>query len=226
MNDAASNLQHPSQETEATPQQVADYLVKHPDFLEIHSYLLTELTVKHQSGQSISLVERQVAALREENQQLKQQLASLINTARQNDELFEKSRGLVLGLIASRSGEALKKHLETALIKDFGCSAARLWLLDESGRVPTPDGQAELTRFTEKQHPYCGLLREQEKQLLFANDAEKVGSAAILPLRKQEKVIGLLAIANADKDYYRENMSTSLLTHVGQVTVALLDTLK
>lgn len=230
MSDAASNLKQASAEQEVTPQQVADYLISHPDFLEIHSYLLTELTVKHQSGQSISLVERQLTALRQENQQLKQQLANLINTARQNDELFEKSRTLVLGLIASDSAEAIQKHLETALVDEFSCSAAKLWLLDDDdkkpGKLSPAKAKKELARFIDKKHPYCGLLREQEKQNLFADDAEKVGSAAILPLHQQEQLIGLLAIASADKDYYRENMSTSLLTHVGQVTAELLRTLK
>ena len=51
-----------------SPQQVADYLTSHPDFLEINNYLLTELSIRHQSGQSVSLIERQVSALRQENQ--------------------------------------------------------------------------------------------------------------------------------------------------------------
>lgn len=230
MSDAASNLKQVSVEQEATPQQVADYLIRHPDFLEIHSYLLTELTVKHQSGQSISLVERQLTALRQENQQLKQQLANLFDTAKINDELFEKSRGLVLSLIGCKSAEALRMQLENSLINDFGCSAAKLWMLDSSNQISTnlssTVAKNELARFIEKRHPYCGLLREQEKLVLFSEQAEQVGSAAVLPLRQQEQVVGLLAIASEDKNYYRENMSTSLLTHIGQVTAGLLRTLK
>lgn len=232
MSNAASNsLKQTPEQPETTPQQVADYLISHPDFLEINSYLLTELTVKHQSGQSISLVERQVAALRQENQQLKQQLSTLIANAQQNDQLLEKSRRLVLKLIECNSSEDIRRQLESALMDEFTCSAAKLWLLDnkadeKTGQLSRTTAETELARFIGKKHPYCGLLREQEKHVLFTEQADKVGSAAVLPLYSENQVIGLLAIANADKNYYRENMSTSLLSYVGQVTTQLISTLK
>lgn len=214
----------PAQE-EATPQQVADFLLSHPDFLEEHSYLLTELTVKHQSGQSISLVERQVAALRQENKQLKQQLSTLISNAQQNDQLLEKTKTLILQLIGSDGCSEIQSQIEFTLVNDFGSSACKLLLVtskEGAGHISYPEIKTELSRFVEKDHAYYGLLREQEKQLLFAEQAEQVGSAAVLPLRSNGELIALLAIGNADKDYYRENMSTGLLDYIGQVTTTLL----
>jgi len=111
------------------------------------------------------------------------------------------------------------------LIDDFGSSACKLWLLaDEAsaGQLSYQESYAELARFVEKDHAYCGLLREQEKQRLFADQSEQVGSAAVLSLRNDGKLIAILAIGNADKNYYRENMSTSLLDYIGQVTAKLL----
>ncbi len=209
----------------ATTQQVVDYLLSHPNFLEEHSYLLTELTVKHQSGQSISLVERQVAALRQENQQLKLQLSTLINNAQQNDLLLEKTKALILQLMSSDGCNEIQSQIEFTLVNDFGCSACKLLLVtseEGAGHVSYPQIKTELSRFVEKDHAYCGLLREQEKQQLFAEQAEQVGSAAVLPLRNNGELIALLAIGNADKNYYRENMSTSLLDYIGQVTTTLL----
>ena len=209
----------------ASPQQVADYLLSHPDFLEINSYLLTELTVKHQSGQSISLVERQVSALRQENQQLKQQLGTLINNAKQNDQLLEKTKALILELVGCKNNAEIQTQIEFMLVNEFSSSACKLWLLAEeasAGYLSYQQAHAELARFAEKNHAYCGLLREQEKHLLFAEQTEQVGSAALLSLRKNGKLFALLAIGNADENYYRENMSTSLLDYIGQVTAELL----
>jgi len=225
MSDTASNLKQAPEQEQATPQQVADYLISHPDFLEIHSYLLTELTVKHQSGQSISLVERQVSALRQENQQLKQQLNTLINNAKQNDQILEKTKTLILDLVGSSSRDEVQSRIENVLIDDFGSSACKLWLLGDeahANQLSYQESKSDLARFANKDHAYCGLLREQEKQRLFAEQSEQVGSAAVLPLRNNNKLIALLAIGNTDKNYYRENMSTSLLDYIGQVTATLL----
>jgi len=214
----------PAQE-EATSQQVADFLLSHPNFLEENSYLLTELTVKHQSGQSISLVERQVAALRQENKQLKQQLSTLIGNAQQNDQLLEKTKTLILRLLGSDGCSEIQSQIEFTLMNDFGSSACKLLLVaskEGAGHISYPEIKTELSRFMEKDHAYCGLLREQEKQLLFAEQTEQVGSAAVLPLRSNGELIALLAIGNADKDYYRENMGTGLLDYIGQVTTTLL----
>jgi len=226
MSETTSTVSKLPVQDEATPQQVADFLLSHPDFLEEHSYLLTELTVKHQSGQSISLVERQVAALRQENQQLKQQLSTLISNAQLNDQLLEKTKALILQLIASDGCSEIQSQIEFTLVNDFGSSTCKLLLVtskEGAGHISYPEIKTALSRFVEKDHAYCGLLREQEKQLLFAEQAEHVGSAAVLPLRSNGELIALLAIGNADKDYYRENMSTGLLDYIGQVTTTLLN---
>jgi len=44
--------------------QVASYLKKHPDFFINRDSLLAEITLPHESGQAISLLERQVKILR------------------------------------------------------------------------------------------------------------------------------------------------------------------
>ena len=225
MSNVTTNLSEAPVTEEASAQQVADYLLNHPDFLEVNSYLLTELTVKHQSGQSISLVERQVAALRQENQQLKQQLSTLISNAHQNDQLLEKTKALILELITCSSIDDIRRITEERLTNDFGSSACRLWLLNEEESISSlsfNSAQKDLARFLDKNHVYCGLLREQEKTRLFANEADQVGSAAIMPLRHNGETLGLLAIGSLDQNYYRENISTTLLEYVGNITATLL----
>ena len=46
---------------------VADYLLAHNDFFERHGDLLTKLKLRHSAGDAVSLIERQVELLRNQN---------------------------------------------------------------------------------------------------------------------------------------------------------------
>ena len=48
---------------------IAEYLRANPDFFNEYPDLLTDIKVPHASGDAISLVERQLTALREQNDQ-------------------------------------------------------------------------------------------------------------------------------------------------------------
>ena len=50
-----------------TAQQVMAYLGEHPDFFQDKDQLLTQMRIQHERGSAISLVERQMAVLRERN---------------------------------------------------------------------------------------------------------------------------------------------------------------
>src|SRR5690606_1674987 len=79
---------------------IAGYLHQHPDFFERHEPLLTRLKLPHRRGSAaISLVERQVLALRENTQNLEGRLRDLIAVARDNDILVHKIHRLARQLI-------------------------------------------------------------------------------------------------------------------------------
>src|SRR5690554_3034051 len=52
--------------------EVAEYLRQNPAFFVEHDDLLADLLIPHQSGQAVSLVERQVKLLRERNIDVRQ----------------------------------------------------------------------------------------------------------------------------------------------------------
>lgn len=76
-----------------TEEQVVGYLRAHPEFFLSHDDLLREITIPHNSGQAISLVERQVHVFREQRDQLRKELGHLVAIARDNDRFFEKVSG-------------------------------------------------------------------------------------------------------------------------------------
>ena len=79
--------------------QVASYLKQHPDFFINRDSLLAEITLPHESGQAISLLERQVKILRERSIESRHTLNQLLETAKYNDQLFNVTRALILALL-------------------------------------------------------------------------------------------------------------------------------
>ena len=86
-------------ESKLSSSQVADYLRIHPEFFVERDDLLAELSLPHESGKAISLLERQVTILRERGIDARQKLNTLIENARNNDQLFDTTRNLVLALL-------------------------------------------------------------------------------------------------------------------------------
>ena len=64
----------PESPAPATEEQVIVYLRNHPDFFQQHAHLLSELRLPHESGSAVSLVERQVAILRERNMTMRRRM--------------------------------------------------------------------------------------------------------------------------------------------------------
>ena len=103
----SSDLEHSEQSPEAAA--VVAYLEAHPDFFNQRDELLLSLRIPHQRGDTISLVERQLELLRGRNIEMRHRLSQLMDVARDNDRLFEKTRRLNLALMDATSLEELSR---------------------------------------------------------------------------------------------------------------------
>ena len=107
---------------------IATYLAQHPDFFDRHGDILRDLRLHHPSGRAVSLIEKQVSALRERNTELRHRLNQLLDNARQNDRLFERSKRLVLSLLECDELGDLIDALYYSLDKEFSIPFVRLIL--------------------------------------------------------------------------------------------------
>jgi uncharacterized protein YigA (DUF484 family) len=204
--------------------QVADYLREHPDFFLAHGELLTELRVPHATNGAVSLVEKQVAVLRERNIELRTRLHRLLDTARENDALFEKTRALALMLIAAPDLAERVAVLHQQLRELFGSERVSLLLFadrapGEARPVELSEAQARIPALMRGRRAVAGVLRPDEVQYLFG-DAE-VQSAAVIPLIL-ERPLGLLAIGATDVQHFRSSMDTLFISFIGDVLARLL----
>jgi len=213
-------------------QSVADYLRRHPDFFEDKPTLLADLRVPHAVGSAVSLVERQIAVLRESNANLKKQLEELVQVARENGQLNVQLHKFTLQIIENDSLDALLVLIDRQLCRNFSASLVALRLLvganDDKQASCCDEFPADadalrglFRRLLSAGKPHCGQLNDDQLAALFGEQAESIASSAILPLGKQGD-LGLLAIGSFEKDRYHTSMDTSFLDNLAEViTVAM-----
>lgn len=215
--------------------QVIDYLKGQPDFFERHSDLLAHLTLPHDTGgTAVSLVERQAAIMRGRNDKLDKKLKELINVARTNQDLSDKTHALSVALLNSGTVTEVLHAIESSLREDFGSERAALVLFMDPAASPditsnnfmrriAPDDTAlkAFSTFLEAAKPRCGQIRDAQREFLFGPDNAEVGSAALLPLG-QNPSLGMLAIGNQDAQHFHPAMSTDFLLRLSQSVTAAL----
>jgi len=102
--------------TQLAEDQIADFLVAHPDFFERHGAVLARIKLPHQRGSAaISLVERQVLVLRDRHAVLERKLHELIENGRTNDAIADRMHRLTRRLLRARDAAGVLAGLETSL---------------------------------------------------------------------------------------------------------------
>lgn len=214
-------------ETLPSADQVAAYLRQHGEFFQQRPELLELMRLPAPRGPAVSLLERQASILRERNQELRERLNGLIEVARENDQLFEHTRRLTLALLEARTTDKLFRQLLRSLEEEFRCDTVALLLHDRE--IPLLGEVRKQVRFVDGEElpealapllrtgkAICGVLRKEELEALFLDQAEAIHSAAMVPLEHNGR-LGLLAIGSRDAMHFRSAMGTLFITHIGEV---------
>ncbi|MGP3790139.1 DUF484 family protein [Pseudomonas sp. B392_1p] len=205
---------------------VAAYLRQHPEFFVDHDELIPELRIPHQSGHAVSLVERQVKLLRERNIELRQRLSQLMDVARDNDRLFDKSRRLILSLLDASGLEEVVSTTEDSLRHDFLVPYVSLVLFrdnpSEVGRTASlSEAQKTIGGLLGNGKATCGALHQGELAFLFGEDGAQIGSAAVVGLGPQGQ-FGVLAIGSPDPQHYKSSLGTLFLGYIAEILARVL----
>lgn len=209
---------------------VADYLLRHPEFFLQQDELLAELRIPHARGSSISLVERQLAILRERSLDMHQRLSKLVDVARDNDRLFELTRQLTLDLLDADSLAGLVAALEDGLRERFQVPVTGLLIfteyqLDVVRAVSLTQARQKIPALLNQQL-VSGALREHELTFLFGEEAARqVKSAAVVSFGSPV-LQGVLALGSPDAQKYSHAIGTLFLSFVAQVLERVLPELQ
>lgn len=217
---------------EPDSEQVASFLSNHPDFLDHHPELLAELRLSHTTGKAVSLIEKQVQVLRDQNHDLKTKLLDLVQVAQDNDRLNERMHRMTLDLLTAGSLLELLDALRDHLRNEFKADAIALHLpgLDESEQRET-GARNLLIDATLKERfplpcsegkPQCGRLKQDQLDFLFHDQSAAIESTAVVPIGERARG-GLLAIGSREVNRFNPCMGTLFLSHLGELLSCMLD---
>jgi hypothetical protein len=211
------------QDREVGEELVAEYLRGHPDFFANYPDLLKDLELTHESGGAVSLIERQVRALREETAGYKRQLDRLIQVARENEALNSRLHHLMLTLTEAATFDEVVDALEDQFHDDFQAEAMELKLFSaaEADRESNPDLDG-FGKFLDNAIPQCGHLPHSKLEYLFGTQAEQIQSTALIPIKGQG-LLGLLAFGSYSRHRFNPEMGTEYLTRLGEIVSKTLE---
>ena len=220
---------------EVDEEAVASYLSATPEFFDRHAQLLAKIRLPDSRGgaTTVSLLERQVEVLRDQNRQLDRKVRELIEVARENDTLGVRVFAMARRLIAAGDRAAVITTIEASLREDFDAGESVLVLtqatvpagLTESRflrvvAADAPDLRSFETLFSSGK-PRCGQLRDSQRDFLFGTGSVEIGSVALVPLGPKGS-LGLLACGSHDAERFNPTMSTDFLQRIGELIAAAL----
>jgi hypothetical protein len=207
---------------------VARYLDGEPDFLLRHPEVLAQLTLKHETGGAISLIEHQVQTLRGGNQELSRQLRDLVGVARENDALGLRLHQFALALIGVNTADEVLDTAADVLRQEFRLDAIAIRLKRAPAGARPEYVAADDRRLNELLKRFDGgkplldaLGDESLRHYLFGEQAGAIRSCALIPLGGVTPD-GVLALGAHDPARFHPGMGTVYLARLGELLARAL----
>ena len=210
-------------------QDIHQYLTANPDFFARHPDLLDHLQVARQDNTVISLSHHALGQLRHQLQQAKAENARMIDSARANAWIFERTRSLVLSLLQCDDLDAvsacLEQHLQHAFDLETVCLvlAADIDEPEDRGvirRIPADLLQSEeIDQLVHSPDGRVGRFSHELTLQLFG-DSRAVGSAAAIAVG--HPALGVLALGSANETHFEGGMDTLFLSTIAEALGLLL----
>ena len=213
-------------------EDVAGFLRRQPDFFERYPEVLRDLNLPHVSGQAVSLFDRQLASLRDENRQLKSNQQLMIENARANEILIKRIHDLALQLMEATGPSAIFSTLTERLKQHFDADRVAVQIFAAPSFMET-DGpnefvgndsanQAAFLPLFEGGEPKCGELAPDYCQALWPQEPDISGSSALLPL-DAKNWRGVLAIQSDKVERFSADMGTEFLRYISDIVCLVVD---
>jgi len=210
---------------------VAAYLMANPDFLCDNPDVLHELDIHHAADGTASLLERQVASLREDNRRLKARFTELVGLAQSNQGLINRIHQLALALMEAAGPRAIFATLAESVSREFHAERVRTLIFADPGFAESPVLSEFVGAQCAERRLFSAVLADRTARLgklvaeqsayLFPESGND-GSAVVLPLSGRSWD-GLLIISSDDGARFNDDMGTEFLSYLGDVVSLIID---
>lgn len=225
-------MEDPRQESEEIDEQerVARFLLDNPDFFVHRADLLSLLNIPHLRAEgTASLIERQVQVLRDRHRAERDQLQSLVETARDNERVANRLHEIALELMVAADLDAVFVSVPPLVRELFRVDAAVL-RIEHTGLAgsraelvhPSEPAFIELrSRVTHGRSVVDNGLPESIRSNLFGGDADRMRSTMLVPIGGKRPT-GVLTLASARKNRFEPDQGTFYLDRLGELMGAAL----
>ncbi len=213
-------------------ENVARYLRTHSDFFMHHSELIETLAIPHETGEAVSLVERQVELLRNKNKELDRKLHQLITVAKDNERVNRRLHTLALAIVSVKGFDETLNSIQELLHTDFPGTKVHIRLFDvlpstnaqECVRIETSLLKTKLVQdlFSSRRRGVAFLTKRQIENVFMLEEGRKpIRSAAAVALKKHQH-LGVLLLGSTDANRFQSGMGTLFLGNLGEIIGAKL----
>ena len=182
----------------------------------------------------------ELRALLDENHVLQSRLAALTEEVGRNDSLLRKTQERELELLRAATLAQLFERLIDGMRVSYQLDAVTLLLHDPQHEIRhlfSGDGQAPepmpgvcfvdalvtvAPQLANLERPWLGPYRKADHELLLPGVA-RPGSIALIPLRRNEQLEGVLVFVSADPLRFSPELASDFLAHLGLVAALCVE---
>ena len=175
-----------------------------------------------------------------DNERLRRQLAQLLAEARRNEDILRRHQEIDIRFIGAASFleliDTIFEHLAAPskldvvtlalidadyeirrILQDLGAS------LDDFPNLLFFENAAALGDLQELTHPELGLFDVQRMAPIFPEQVLTPTCVALLPLKRQHALLGLLGLGSCEEGRFTEGMATDFLEHMTAIVAVCLE---
>ena len=211
--------------------QVVKYLNDNPDFFLKNPDSLEDLDIKHESGEAVSLIEKQVEIIKKKSLLTNSKLSEFLTNAEFNQKLFIKVQKLILIILKAKKIDNLSDQVELFFKKEFGTEKCKLFFFTQeelydlsAEKIISPEIATPLFSDIFKENAiYLGGLKSELSALVFGSKA-MIEEGAICKF-SSDKIAGTLALGSSKKGKFSKDSETLFLEFVLAVLSHKIDSL-
>lgn len=231
---------------------VLRFLSRNPEFFVNNQDILPRLRIPHESGNAVSLIERQVSVLRGKCSTLENSLRDLIAVARENESLHQRLHLLLQEIVSTRSLNQIVTLTRNSLRDNFNADDVQILLFASPPRAPRKSAAGKSTATSTRSRKQkavegmkilehddtsidlfdelfagsdtlCGLPSQQQLACFVGEDHADIASAALIPLQHKNR-LGVVMLASRDESRFASGKGVMFLNQLGQLLSRRLQT--
>jgi hypothetical protein len=205
-----------------TPEEVISYLEQHPDFLEKHETLLSQL-VHGDTSASSPFTARQIQVLKERERRQNAKIDLIVDSARSNQKLEGELLEMAVYLLQEgQQAEDPSQAVTNMLVRQFNIRDAAV--LIDSGDIETRHGKYdEVRQRVAHRGSVCDdRLPSSLLETLFGENSPEIKSCAFVPIQARGELTGILALASTERERFQPGMGVLFLDRIGCLIGAYL----